>query len=411
MRRVVVTGLGLLTPIGIGKGPFWDALIGGKSGIAKIGKYDMTGYPVQIGAEVKGFDPSQYMDAKDIPRTDQFTQYALAAALLCVQDSGLNLEKEDRDRIGTLISTGIGGLQTIEKNIQARIEKGPTRVSPLFVPMMIGNMASAHVSMRYGLRGPSSNIVTACATSNYAIGEAAELIKREDADMMFAGGVEASLIPLGVIGFANMRALSTRNEEPEKASRPFDKNRDGFVMGEGGIVLALEEYEHAKRRGANIYCEVLSVGYSSDAYHITAPDPDGWGAKACMTNAMRKARITANDIDYINAHGTSTPLNDKIESKAIRDLFGDHTDQVLVNSTKSMVGHLLGAAGAIEAAATALQIKNSIVHPSLNLEEKDPECNINVTTKATNYPIKYAISNSFGFGGHNCCLAFGRVDD
>ena len=410
MRRVVVTGLGLVTPAGIGKEAFWSSLVEGKSGVGKISKYDMSGYPVQIGAEVKDFDPSKYIDSKEIPRTDLFVQYALAAAMLCVQDSKINLESSNRDRIGTLISTGIGGLQTIEKNIMARIEKGPTRVSPLFVPMMIGNMASAHVSMKYGLRGPSSNIVTACATSNYALAEASEMIKRDDADLMFAGGVEASLIPLGVIGFANMKALSTRNDDPEKASRPFDKDCDGFVMGEGGAVLLLEEYEHAKARGAQIYCEIKGAGYSSDAYHITQPDPDGWGAKACMKNAMRKAGVGIENIDYINAHGTSTPLNDRIEAKAIADVFGDRTGEILVNSTKSMVGHLLGAAGAVEAAAVALQIVNKTVHPSINFENPDPESKLNIAAKAVKKEVKYALSNSFGFGGHNCCIVFGRVD-
>ncbi len=411
MKRVVVTGLGLVTPIGIGKDAFWASLREGKSGIGKVTKHDMSNLPVCIGAEVKDFDPSKYMDSREVPKTDQFVHYSVAAATLCMEDSGLDLEAVDRDRFGTLISTGIGGLQTTEKNITSRIEKGPTKVSPYFVPMMIGNMASAHVSMKYRLRGPSSNIVTACATSNYAIGEAAEWIKRGDADYVLAGGVEATLIPLAVVGFANMKALSTRNDQPEKASRPFDKDRDGFVMGEGGVVLLLEDYDKAKKRGAKIYSEILSIGYSSDAYHITAPDPDGWGQKACMTNAMRKAGIEPKDIGYINAHGTSTPLNDKTESKAIMDVFDGHYDSILVNSTKSMVGHLLGAAGAIEAAACCLQLSNQVVHPSVNFEEPDPENKLNIAKKLTQKEFKYALSNSFGFGGHNCCLAFGRADD
>lgn len=411
MKRVVVTGLGLVTPIGIGKDAYWSSLCEGKSGIGKVTKYDMSNLPVCIGAEVKDFDPSKYMDSREIPKTDQFVHYSVAAATLCMEDSGLDIESVDRDRFGTLISTGIGGLQTTEKNITSRIEKGPTKVSPYFVPMMIGNMASAHVSMKYRLRGPSSNIVTACATSNYAIGEAAEWIKRGDADYVLAGGVEATLIPLAVVGFANMKALSTRNDQPEKASRPFDKDRDGFVMGEGGVVLLLEDYDMAKKRGAKIYSEILSVGYSSDAYHITAPDPDGWGQKACMINAIRKAGIEPKDIGYINAHGTSTPLNDKTESKAIMEVFEGCYQDILVNSTKSMVGHLLGAAGAIEAAACCLQLSNQVIHPSVNFEEPDPENKLNISKKLTHKEFKYALSNSFGFGGHNCCLAFGRIDD
>lgn len=410
MRRVVVTGLGLVTPIGIGKQAFWDSLINGRSGVAKLKNYDYTDIPVCIGAEVKDFKPEEWIDPKELPRTDQFVQFAIAAAQLAVQDGSLDWSKVDTDRVGTLISTGIGGLQTLDKNIKMTVEKGYKRVSPLFIPMMIGNMASAMVSMKYKLRGPSSNIVTACATSNYALGEAAELIKRDDADMMLAGGVEASLIPLGIAGFANMRALSTRNDDPEKASRPFDKDRDGFVMGEGGIVLVLEELEHAKKRGANIYCEILSIGYSSDAYHITAPDPDGWGGKKCMENAIRKAGITTEQVSYINAHGTSTPLNDRIESKAIADLFGQHTKDILVNSTKSMVGHLLGAAGAVEAAAIALQIQNQIVHPSLNFVEGEEGFCLNVAKTATKHEINYVLSNSFGFGGHNSCLCLGRYN-
>jgi 3-oxoacyl-[acyl-carrier-protein] synthase II len=410
MRRVVVTGLGLVTPIGIGKQNFWDSLSNGKSGVAKLKNYDYTDIPVCIGAEVKDFKPEEWIDPKELPRTDQFVQFAIAAAQLAVQDGSLDWSKIDTDRVGTLISTGIGGLQTLDKNIKMTVEKGYKRVSPLFIPMMIGNMASAMVSMKYKLRGPSSNIVTACATSNYALGEAAELIKRDDADMMLAGGVEASLIPLGIAGFANMRALSTRNDDPEKASRPFDKDRDGFVMGEGGIVLVLEELEHAKKRGANIYCEILSVGYSSDAYHITAPDPDGWGGKKCMENAIKKAGIKPEQISYINAHGTSTPLNDRIESKAISELFGQHTQNILVNSTKSMVGHLLGAAGAIEAAAIALQIQNQLVHPSLNFVEGEEGFNLNIAKTATKHEINYVLSNSFGFGGHNSCLCFGRYN-
>ncbi|MCK5743376.1 MAG: beta-ketoacyl-ACP synthase II, partial [Caldisericia bacterium] len=365
---------------------------------------------VTPGDEQLSFDPKDYIDSREIPKIDPVTQFALAAADLAVKDGIDSWDGIDRDRVGTLISTGIGGLQTIEKNIKAMDKKGARRVSPYFIPMMIGNMPSAQVSIRFGLRGPSSNVVTACATSNYAIGEAAELIRRGDADMMFAGGSEASLIPLGIAGFANMRALSTRNDDPEHASRPFDKDRDGFVMGEGGVVLILEELEHAKARGANIYCEIKSVGYSTDAHHITAPDPEGWGAKKCMTIAMEKAGIKLDEVDYVNAHGTSTPLNDRVESKAIAEVFGSRISEVAVNSTKSMVGHLLGAAGAVEAAAVALQIKNEFIHASLNFEEPEPDFKLNIVTKPENRKIRYALSNSFGFGGHNCCLAFGRVD-
>ena len=408
MRRVVVTGLGLITPIGIGKQAFWNNLSKGVSGVAKLEDPEFADMSVQIGAKVKDFKAEEWIESKELPRTDQFVQFAIAGAQLAVNDAGLDMAKVDTDRAGTLISSGIGGLQTLDKTIKMTVEKGYKRVSPLFIPMMIGNMASAMVSIKHRLRGPSSNIVTACATSNYALGEAAELIKRDDADMMLAGGVEASLIPIGIAGFANMKALSTRNDDPQKASRPFDKDRDGFVMGEGGVVLVLEELEHAKNRGAHIYCELLSVGYSSDAYHITAPDPDGWGGKKCMTNAIKKAGINPEQINYINAHGTSTPLNDRIESKAIGDLFGEHTQNILVNSTKSMVGHLLGAAGAVEAAAIALQIQNQMVHPSLNFVEGEEGFSLNVAKTATNHEINYALSNSFGFGGHNSCLCFGR---
>jgi len=410
MKRIVITGIGALTPIGTGKDEFWSALKAGKNGVATLVGFDVSDLRVTIGAQLKGFDPKDYIDSREIPKIDPVTQFALAAADLAVKDGIDSWDGIDRDRVGTLISTGIGGLQTIEKNIKAMDKKGARRVSPYFIPMMIGNMPSAQVSIRFGLRGPSSNVVTACATSNYAIGEAAELIRRGDADMMFAGGSEASLIPLGIAGFANMRALSTRNDDPEHASRPFDKDRDGFVMGEGGVVLILEEFEHAKKRGANIYCEIKSVGYSTDAHHITAPDPEGWGAKKCMTIAMEKAGIKLEEVDYVNAHGTSTPLNDRVESKAIAEVFGSRISEVAVNSTKSMVGHLLGAAGAVEAAAVALQIKNEFVHASLNFEEPEPDFKLNITTKPENRKIRYALSNSFGFGGHNCCLAFGRVD-
>ncbi|HOO97349.1 MAG TPA: beta-ketoacyl-ACP synthase II [Caldisericia bacterium] len=412
MKRVVVTGVGLLTPIGTGREEFWNSLMEGKSGVSTIEGYDISGLKATIGAQIKNFDPNKYVDPKEVSRTDPVTQYAIAAADLAVEDSGIDFASTDRDRVGTLISTGIGGLQTIEKNILVMADKGARRVSPLFIPMMIANMPSAQVSIKYGLRGPSSNVVTACATSNYAVGEAAEMIKRGDADIMLAGGAEASLIPLGIAGFANMRALSTRNDEPEKASRPFDKDRDGFVMGEGGVVLVLEEFETAKARGANVYCEVLSVGYSTDAYHITAPDPEGWGAIKCMSVAMEKAGITLDQIDYINAHGTSTPLNDKGEAIAIMKFFGDKVSRVSVNSTKSMVGHLLGAAGAVEAAAVALQIKNQTVHRSLNFNEPDPDIDfkLNIPKNTEKREIRYALSNSFGFGGHNCTLAFGRVD-
>ncbi len=410
MKRIVVTGIGVLSPIGIGKDEFWNSLTTGKSGVALLEGFDTDDLKVKIGAQVKNFDPKDYIDSKEIPKIDPVTQFALAASDLAVADANLKWDEIDRDRVGTLISTGIGGLQTIEKNIIAMDKKGARRVSPYFIPMMIGNMPSAQVAIRYHLRGPSSNVVTACATSNYAIGEAAEIIRRGDADMMFAGGAEASLIPLGIAGFANMRALSTRNDEPEKASRPFDKDRDGFVMGEGGVVLVLEDYELAKKRGATIYCEIKSVGYSTDAYHITAPDPDGWGAKKCMNIAMDKAGITTADVDYINAHGTSTPLNDKGEAIAISDVFASRINDVAVNSTKSMVGHLLGAAGAVEAAAVALQIKNETLHPSLNFVEGEEGFNLNIVTKTESRKIRNALSNSFGFGGHNCCLAFGKVD-
>lgn len=410
MKRIVITGIGVLSPIGTGKDEYWSALLAGKSGISRLEGFDIDELKVKIGAQIKGFDPKNYIEPREIPRIDPVTQYAIASSEMAVEDANINWGDVDRDRAGTLISTGIGGLQTIEKNILQMKEKGAKRVSPYFIPMMIGNMPSAQVSIRFGLRGPSSNVVTACATSNYAIGEAAEIIRRGDADMMLAGGAEASLIPLSVAGFANMRALSTRNDDPEHASRPFDKDRDGFVMGEGGVVLVLEDYDKAVQRGADIYCEITSVGYSTDAHHITAPDPEGWGAKQCMKIAMNKAGIKLDEVDYINAHGTSTPLNDRVESTSIASLFGERVSEIDVNSTKSMVGHLLGAAGATEAAAVALQIKNDTIHPSTNFFEGEEGFKLNLVTKTKKRKIQYALSNSFGFGGHNCCLSFGRVD-
>jgi 3-oxoacyl-[acyl-carrier-protein] synthase II len=410
MKRIVITGIGVLSPIGTGKEEYWSSLKSGKSGVSQLEGFDTDELKVKIGAQVKNFNPKDYMDPRDIPRIDPVTQYAIAGSVMAVEDAKIDWDVVDRDRVGTLISTGIGGLQTIEKNILQMKEKGARRVSPYFIPMMIGNMPSAQVSIRYSLRGPSSNVVTACATSNYAIGEAAEIIRRGDADMMLAGGAEASLIPIGIAGFANMRALSTRNDDPEHASRPFDKDRDGFVMGEGSAVLVLEDYDKAVQRGADIYCEISSVGYSTDAHHITAPDPEGWGAKQCMKVAMKKAGIELDQVDYINAHGTSTPLNDRVESNSIAELFGEHLPNIDINSTKSMVGHLLGAAGATEAAAVALQIKNDTVHPSTNFFEGEEGFKLRLVSETKKRKISCALSNSFGFGGHNCCLSFRRVD-
>ncbi|MDW8095679.1 MAG: beta-ketoacyl-ACP synthase II [Aquificaceae bacterium] len=412
MRRVVVTGLGVVTPIGTGVEKFWSNLIAGVSGIDTIKRFDPVevGLTVHIAGEVKDFEPEKYFDKKDAQKVSEFIKFAVAASEEAIKDGGLLESKVDPYKIGVIIGTGIGGLRDIEEQQKVLMEKGPRRVSPFFIPYGISNMASGLVAIRYGFKGPNYCVVSACATGNHAIGDAMRLIQKGDIDVAIAGGCESAITPLGVAGFAVMRALSTRNHEPQKASRPFDMERDGFVMGEGAGVLVLEEYEHAKARGAKIYAELVGYGATDDAYHITAPCVDGEGAYMCMKLALEDARIRPEEVEYINAHGTSTPLNDKSETLAIKRLFGEHAYRLKVSSNKSMIGHLLGAAGAVEAVATVKTVSTGIIPPTINLEKPDPECDLDyVPNKAIEYPVNYALSNSFGFGGTNACLVFKRV--
>ncbi len=409
MRRVVVTGLGAVTPIGNNVKDFWSNLVAGVSGIDVIKRFDPVaiGLPVIIAGEVKNLNPEQFLDSKELKRMSDFVKFAVIAAKEAIQDSGLELDKIDLTKAGVIVGTGIGGLRDIEEQQKVVMEKGVRRVSPFFIPSGISNMASGYISIEFGFKGPNSCVVTACATGTHSIGDAFKIIQRGDADIMIAGGTESAITPLGIAGFANMKALSTRNNKPQKASRPFDAERDGFVMGEGAGILVLEELEHAKKRGAKIYAEVVGYGLTGDAYHITAPCADADGAKRVIMMALNDARVNPDEVDYINAHGTSTPLNDKIETLAIKEVFKDHAYKLKVSSNKSMIGHLLGAAGAVEAVATVLTIKNGVIPPTINYEHPDPECDLDyVPNKAIEYPVKVAISNSFGFGGTNACLAF-----
>ncbi|SDF77214.1 beta-ketoacyl-ACP synthase II [Sporolituus thermophilus] len=406
-KRVVVTGIGAVTPIGIGKDEYWQSLVAGKSGISRITRFDPADYSTQIAGEVKNFDPGKFIDKKEAKRMDRFTQFALAATKMAIEDAGINLDQEDRSRVGTMIGTGIGGMETLHDQFKVLFEKGPSRVSPFFVPMMIANMAAGQTSITFGLQGPCSCVITACATGTNAIGDAFKIIQRGDADIMVAGGTEAAISPAAVAGFCSMKAMSTRNDEPEKASRPFDRDRDGFVMGEGAGILILESLDHALARGARIYAEIAGYGFNADAYHITAPAPEGAQAAKCMAMAIKDAGLTPEMVDYINAHGTSTPLNDKNETLAIKTLFGDHAYKLAVSSIKSMTGHLLGAAGAIEAIATVLTIANNLIPPTINYENPDPELDLDyVPNKARERVVNVAISNSFGFGGHNATILF-----
>ena len=404
-KRVVITGVGAVTPVGIGKDAFWQSLVAGKSGISHITRFDPSDYTTQIAGEVKDFDPTQYIDKKEAKRMDRCTQFAIAAAKMAFEDSGINLDQEDRARIGTLIGTGIGGMDTLHDQFKTLFDKGPGRISPFFVPMMIANMPAGQTSITFGLQGPCSCVVTACATGTNAIGDAFKIIQRGDADVMVAGGTEAAISPTAVAGFCAMKAMSTRNDQPEQASRPFEKDRNGFVMGEGSGIVILETLEHALARGAKIYAEIAGYGFNADAYHITAPAPEGAQAAKCMAMAINDAGISPSDVDYINAHGTSTPLNDKNETLAIKALFGDHAKKLKVSSIKSMTGHLLGAAGGIEAIATALTIANSIIPPTINMENPYPELDLDyVPNKAQEHSVNVALSNSFGFGGHNATI-------
>ncbi len=410
MKRVVITGIGLVTPIGTGNKNVFDNLVSGVSGVGPITRFDPSNLETKIAAEVKGFNPEEFIPKKELRRMDLFIQYALAAADIAIKDASLEIGEEISERVGTYVGTGLGGLPCLEENHRILLEKGPRRISPFFIPMIIGNMAPGYISMKYGTKGPCICTVSACASGAHAIGEAFSAIRRGDCDIAIAGGTEANLTPLTIAGFNAMKALSTRNDEPEKASRPFDRNRDGFVVGEGAGILILEELEFAKKRGAEIYAELVGYGATSDAYHITAPDPEGDGAARAMRLAISSAGLNPGDVDYINAHGTSTKLNDKIETLAIKKVFGEHAYRLLVSSNKSMIGHLLGAAGAVEAAFTVFTIKYGVVPPTINLEEKDPECDLNyVPNEAVEKEIKAAISNSFGFGGTNAVLAFRRI--
>ena len=410
-RRVVITGIGLVSSLGIGTKANWDALVAGTSGVHRITKFDASAFAAQIAGEVKGFDPLQFIDKKDVKKMDVFIQYAVAAAQFAMDDSKLEVTPENADAIGVYIASGIGGFTTIEREHKALLEGGPRKISPFFIPSAIINLAAGQVSIRFGAKGPNSATCTACSASAHAIGDAYEIIRRCDADAMIAGGSEAAITPMGVGGFAALRALSTRNDEPERACRPFDKNRDGFIIGEGAGVIVLEELEHARRRGAPIYAEIVGYGMSADAYHMTAPSEDGDGGRRVMANAIRKAGIAPEDVDYINAHGTSTPYNDRLETLAIKNCFGDHAYKLAISSTKSMTGHLLGAAGGLEAGITALAVRHQIVPPTINLDEPDPACDLDyVPHTSRQMPIRYALSNSFGFGGTNAALMFKKFE-
>jgi len=406
-RRVVITGMGVVTPLGHDLDTFWQNLITGQCGIDKITSFDASPFATQIAGEVKNFDPSPaFPSPKDIRRADRYSQFGVYAAWSALKDSGLELAKENCDEIGVFLGSGIGGLQTTTEQLKILLERGPGRLSPFMIPMLISNMASGLVSMYFNLRGPNFATCSACATANHAIGEAWRTIKMGDAQVMFAGGAEAAVIPVGIGGFCAMRAMSTRNDDPKHASRPFDKERDGFVMGEGAGILVLEELEHAKKRGAKIYCEIAGYGNTADAYHLTTPSPGGEGAARCMKIALRHGGLNLTDVSYINAHGTSTPQGDVCETQAIKAVFGEHARKLVVSSTKGATGHMLGAAGAVEMAACALAIKNSIVPPTINLQNPDPECDLDyVPNIAREMPVNVIINNSFGFGGHNSTIA------
>jgi len=406
-RRVVVTGLGVVTPLGHEIETFWQNIIAGQCGIDRITQFDTTGYDCQIAAEVKNFDPiPAFPSPKEIRRADRFVQMGVYAGWRALQDSGLELDKCNRDEVGAMIGSGIGGLATTEEQHKILLNRGPSRVSPFMIPMLILNMASGLFSMYYKLRGPNVATCSACATSTHALGEAWRTIKMGDASVMFAGGAEATVVPLGISGFCAMRALSTRNDDPKTASRPFDKDRDGFVMGEGGAVLVLEELEHAKARGARIYCEIVGYGNTADANHMTAPSPEGEGAARCMKMALRSAGLNTTDISYINAHGTSTPQGDVCETQAIKSTFGEHAYKLAVSSTKGATGHMLGAAGATEMALCAKAIQTQIAPPTINIINQDPQCDLDyVANKAREMKIDAILNNSFGFGGHNATIA------
>ena len=410
MRRVVVTGVGVVSPLGTGNRKNWDALTAGISGIGHITRFDATDFPVRIAGEVKDFVAEDFIDKKEIKKMDLFIQYALAATHFAMEDSGFKIDDENAERVGVLVGAGLGGLPSIERYHTALLEGGYKKISPFFIPMLIINLAPGHISMRYGAKGPNISSVSACATSTHSIGDAYHIIRRGDADAMIAGGTESTITPLGIGGFAVMRALSDRNDTPQAASRPFEKNRNGFVMGEGAGIVILEEYESAKKRGARIYAEVAGYGLTGDAYHLTAPAPGGEGAARCMRMALNKAGLNPEDVNYINAHGTSTPMNDLYETMAIKSAFGEHAKKLMVSSTKSMTGHALGAAGGLEAVYTLMAMDKGIVPPTINYQEPDPECDLDyVPNTARDMKITSALSNNFGFGGTNATLLFRKI--
>ncbi|MBI4683876.1 MAG: beta-ketoacyl-ACP synthase II [Nitrospirae bacterium] len=408
-RRVVVTGVGLVTPLGIGVEETWKGLIEGRSGIRRITQFDASQFITHIAGEIEGFNPEEYIEPKEVKKMDRFIHLAIAASDMAIEDSGLKIAENNAERVGVIIGAGMGGLPAIERHHSILLEKGPRRITPFFIPMLIINLASGQVSIKHGAKGPNSAVATACATGSHSIGDAFKIIQRGDADAMIAGGTESVITPLGIGGFNAMKALSTRNNEPEKASRPFDIDRDGFVMGEGAGVMVIESLESALSRGAKIYAEIVGYGMTADAYHITSPAPEGEGAARCMAVALKDSGIPPSEVDYINAHGTSTKYGDELESIAIKTVFKDHAYKLAVSSTKSMTGHLLGAAGGVEAIISVLAIKDNIAPPTINLDNPDPQCDLDyVPHKARKMEINCAMSNSFGFGGTNACLVFKR---
>ena len=409
-RRVVVTGLGIISPVGNGVPEAWKSILAGASGITRITRFDASAFTSQIAGEVKGFDPAQVLSVKEARRFDTFIHYGLAAGIEAIKDSGLDFDREQREQVGVCIGSGIGGLPLIEETHKTVLASGPRKISPFFIPGSIINLIAGQLSIMYGLKGPNLALVTACTTANHCIGDAGRLIEYGDADVMVAGGSEACISPLGLGGFCAARALSTRNDDPAAASRPWDKDRDGFVLGEGAGILVLEEFEHARKRGAKIYCELAGYGMSADAHHITAPCEDGAGAVRCMNNALRNAGLNHDQVNYINAHGTSTPLGDVAETVAVKNCFGDYARKLAISSTKSMTGHLLGAAGGVEAVFSALAVREQVAPPTINLTQPDPECDLDyVPNAARKMTIDVAVSNSFGFGGTNGSLVFRRV--
>jgi len=404
-RRVVITGMGVISPLGHTVNEYWQNLLAGQSGVGAITRFDATQFDTQIAAEVKNFNAEDYIDKKEARRMDAFTHYALAAAKLAMEDSRLLESAIDKDAIGVIVSSGIGGMDTFEREARKLLEKGPGRISPFFIPMMIADIAPGHISMQYGLKGPNYAIISACASSSHAIGESFRYVQRGEAEAMICGGAEATITPMGVGGFNAMKALSTRNDDPQKASRPFDLDRDGFVMGEGGGILVLESLESARRRNAKIYAEIVGAGYSADAYHITQPAPGGEGAVRAIRLALKSAGVAPVEVQYVNAHGTSTSANDKNETQALATVFGEHAQHLNISSAKSMIGHLLGASGALELVATALTCRDHVIHPTINQITADADCFLNYTPNAAvKREVNVAISNSFGFGGHNVCL-------